>query len=66
MIEVRVSKSCQSWGQCIFDAPNVFDLEDSERKTWKYLVDDSNIDAIKMAQSHCPNRAISFIEVSGD
>jgi ferredoxin len=62
MIEVKISKSCQAWGQCVFDAPNVFDLVDSERKTWKYTVDNSELDRIKQAQSHCPNRAISFSE----
>lgn len=66
MIEVSISKACQAWGQCIFDAPQVFDLVDSERKTWKYLVDDSNLTGIKSAQSHCPNRAISFLEVEND
>lgn len=60
MIKVKISKNCQSWGQCVFDAPNIFQLEDSERKTWSYDADDSELDNILTAQSHCPNRAIKI------
>ena len=60
MIEINISKDCQAWGQCVFDAPEVFDLFESERKTWKYLADDSFLDQITQARTHCPNRAISF------
>ena len=60
MIEIKIDKSCQSWGQCIFDAPEIFDLVNSERKTWKYYADDSLEEKIKIATNHCPNAAISF------
>jgi ferredoxin len=59
-ISIKINKDCQAWGQCVFDAPEVFDLVESERKTWKYVVDDSLLEKVKMAHSHCPNRAISF------
>lgn len=66
MIEVKISKACQAWGQCVFDAPEIFNLVDSERKTWKYKTEDSMIDKVKLAASHCPNRAISFKEVDNE
>ncbi len=59
-IKVQITKDCQAWGQCVFDAPEVFDLVDSDRKTWKYVAEDSLLDKIKTAQTHCPNRAILF------
>lgn len=62
MIKVTISKKCQSWGQCVFDAPEVFDLVDSERKQWEYVVDSSLLDKVITAKSHCPNSAISFEE----
>ena len=64
MIKIKISNSCQSWGQCVFDAPDVFDLVDSERKTWEYNVDSSLKDKVKNAALHCPNRAISFREIN--
>jgi len=66
MIEIKINKSCQAWGQCVFDAPEIFDLVESERKTWKYSVDDSLIEKVSRATAHCPNRAISFEVVEDD
>lgn len=66
MIQVKISNDCQAWGQCVFDAPEVFDLVDSERKTWSYKADDSLKDKIKQAAIHCPNRAISFREIKNN
>jgi ferredoxin len=63
MIEVNISKKCQAWGQCVFDAREVFSLHHGERKDWKYIVDESLRDKIVLAQSHCPNSAISFKEL---
>jgi ferredoxin len=65
MIEIKINRDCQAWGQCVFDAPEVFDLVESERKTWKYNVDDSLLEKVTEARTHCPNRAISF-EVIND
>jgi ferredoxin len=63
VIEIKISNGCQAWGQCVFDAPEVFDLVSSERKTWKYLAEDSLFEKVSKAAAHCPNRAISFTEV---
>lgn len=65
MIEIKINRDCQAWGQCVFDAPEVFDLVESERKTWKYTVDDSLLAKVTEARTHCPNRAISF-EIKND
>jgi ferredoxin len=65
MIEIKINKDCQAWGQCVFDAPEIFSLVDSERKKWSYKVDDSLLEKVEEAKAHCPNRAISF-EVIND
>ena len=62
MIEVRINGDCQAWGQCVFDAPDVFGLKDSERETWRYVVSDDKLVQIKQAVKNCPNRAISIVE----
>ena len=62
MIEVRINKDCQAWGQCIFDSPEVFSLEDGERTKWRYVVEDSLLLSVKNAERNCPNRAISIVE----
>lgn len=62
MIEVRINKDCQAWGQCVFDAPDVFSLEDGERTKWRYVVEDSLLLSVKNAERNCPNRAISVVE----
>lgn len=64
MIKVKISRDCQAWGQCVFDAPEVFDLVDSDRKTWSYDADDDLLEKITEARTHCPNRAISFEVIS--
>jgi ferredoxin len=62
MIEVRINKDCQAWGQCVFDSPEVFGLEDGERVKWRYVVEDSKLLSVKQAERNCPNRAISVVE----
>lgn len=62
MIEVRINSECQAWGQCIFDAPQVFNLEDGERKKWRYVAEDQMLADLKRAERNCPNRAISIVE----
>jgi ferredoxin len=64
MIQINISHACQSWGQCVFDAPDTFKLEDSERTVWKYTASSNDKAKIKLAAIHCPNRAISFREVN--
>ena len=66
MIKITIDKSCQAWGQCVFDAPEVFSLVDSERKTWEYMVDDSLEEKVITAANHCPNAAISVIKVTNE
>jgi ferredoxin len=63
VIAVKISSACQSWGQCTFDAPEVFTLVDGERQDWEYLAEDDMKSKIKLAAIHCPNRAISYKEL---
>jgi ferredoxin len=64
MIEINISKKCQAWGQCVFDAREVFSLHQGERVDWQYFTEDELLDKIILAKSHCPNSAISFRELS--
>lgn len=66
LIKVSIGKSCQSWGQCVFDSPDVFSLEDGERKVWSYVVEDSMEESILIAKSHCPNNAINIKGIAND
>jgi ferredoxin len=61
LIEVRVNGDCQAWGQCIFDAPDVFDLKDGDRETWRYVVSDDKLLQVTQAAKNCPNAAISLV-----
>lgn len=59
-IQINISKACQSWGECVFDAPEVFHLVNSERDTWEYYASNELIEKIQLATNNCPNSAISF------
>lgn len=62
MIEVRINKDCQAWGQCVFDSPEVFGLDDGERVNWRYVVSDDKLPTVELAVRNCPNRAISIVK----
>lgn len=66
LIKVSIGKACQAWGQCVFDAPEVFSLENSERKVWSYIVEDAFEEKLMLAKSHCPNSAINLVRINND
>lgn len=61
MITVKVDmKQCQNYGQCIFEAPNVFDLNADDKLEYHASVDDSERANVQGAIDICPMQAISF------
>lgn len=60
-IHVDMEK-CQHYGQCVFDAPNIFRLNDDDKLEYESTADDSERDNIQLAIDICPMQAISFVE----
>jgi ferredoxin len=51
---------CQSHGECVFAAPDVFELGDDDVLKWKEDVDESQRAAVEEAVNVCPMMAISI------
>ena len=60
-IHVDMEK-CQHYGQCVFDAPNVFRLNDDDKLEYQSTADDSERENIQLAIEICPMQAIRFVE----
>ncbi|MEU7989717.1 ferredoxin [Streptosporangium canum] len=52
---------CQVHAQCVFAAPEVFELDDDDRLVYVAEPDDGLIDAVEEAARACPVQAI-FLE----
>ena len=51
---------CQSHGECVFAAPDVFELGDDDVLRWKEDVDESRRAEVEEAVNVCPMAAISI------
>ena len=51
---------CQSHGECVFPAPDVFELGDDDVLVWKEDVPDDRRAEIEEAVNVCPMLAISI------
>lgn len=60
-IHVDMEK-CQHYGQCVFDAPNIFRLNEDDKLEYESTADDSERDNIQLAIDICPMQAIKFVE----
>jgi ferredoxin len=49
---------CQSHGECVLPAPDVFELGDDDVLRWKEDVDESRRAAVEEAANACPMIAI--------
>jgi ferredoxin len=59
MVKVIVDMNlCQSHGECVFAAPDVFELGDDDVLRWKEEVDESRRAALEEAVDVCPMLAI--------
>jgi ferredoxin len=60
MIKVTVDMDkCQHYGQCCFEAEDVFHLDDDGKLVYQSDVDDSRRDAVESAADVCPMQAIT-------
>jgi ferredoxin len=63
MIKVQVDwNRCQHYGQCAFEAPEVFRLNDADQLEHEGTADDSQLSNIEAAVDVCPMQAISIVE----
>ncbi|WP_062210609.1 ferredoxin [Demequina oxidasica] len=61
MINVKVDMSqCQHYGQCVLEAPHVFELNAKDRLEYVAQVADDDREAIEDAIDICPMQAISM------
>jgi len=51
---------CQHYGQCTFEAPTVFALNDDGKLEYQGEVDDSFADQVEAAADVCPMQAIEI------
>lgn len=63
MIKVEVDMTkCQHYGQCVFEAPDVFKLNDDDKLEYVAEVDDSELDNVEAAVDICPMQAIRIVK----
>jgi ferredoxin len=63
MIKVQVDLDlCQNYGQCAFEAPRVFHLDDDDKLVYSTDADDDERDNIENAVDVCPMQAIRIVE----
>ncbi|GAB3140749.1 ferredoxin [Marisediminicola antarctica] len=63
MIKIEVDMAlCQHYGQCVFEAPNIFKLNDDDKLEYVASADDSERDNVESAVDVCPMQAIRIVE----
>jgi ferredoxin len=53
---------CQNYGQCVFAAPEVFDLDDAGDLVYQEVADDSARPDVEAAVMACPVQAITILD----
>jgi ferredoxin len=63
MIKVNVDMAkCQHYGQCVFEAPDVFTLNADDKLEYVAEVDDSERANVEAAIDVCPMQAIFIVD----
>jgi ferredoxin len=61
MISINIDMdACQSYGQCVFEAEDIFQLDDDGNIQYTKEVPDDRLEDIENAVDVCPMQAISF------
>jgi len=60
-IDVDMTK-CQHYGQCVFEAPNVFRLNENDKLEYVAEADDSELANVEAAIDVCPMQAIFIVD----
>ena len=58
-IDIDMDK-CQHYGQCVFEAEDIFELDDDGKIEFTKEVPDERQDDVENAVDVCPMQAISF------
>ena len=63
MIKINVDMTkCQHYGMCVFEAPNVFKLNEEDKLEYNAVAEDSERANIESAIDVCPMQAIFIVE----
>jgi ferredoxin len=63
MIKINVDmEKCQHYGQCVFEAPNVFKLNEDDKLEYKATAEDSERANVETAIDICPMQAIFIVD----
>lgn len=60
-VQVNMDR-CQHYGQCVFEAPSNFALNDEDLLEYEAEIDDTNLEDVRSAKAVCPVQAIALIE----
>lgn len=61
MITIHVdTNACQNYGQCCFEAEDVFQLDNDGKLVFQSTVGDDRLSEIEQASDVCPMQAISL------
>ncbi len=59
MITIKVDMDkCQHYGQCVYEAPNIFKLNENDKLEYLASADESERDNVNSASDICPMQAI--------
>jgi ferredoxin len=63
MIKINVDMNkCQHYGQCVFEAPKIFKLNEDDKLEYVATADDSELGNIEAAIDVCPMQAIFIVD----
>ena len=61
MITIHVNENaCQNYGQCCFEAEDIFQLDDAGQLVFQSNASDERLQEIEQAADACPMQAISL------
>lgn len=53
---------CQNYGQCVFEAPRIFTLNDDDKLEYLAEANDDEREQVEAAVDVCPMQAIRIVE----
>lgn len=52
----------QHYGQCVYEAPNIFQLNSEDKLEYIATADDAELNNVKEAADVCPMQAITIVQ----
>jgi len=63
VIKINVDmKKCQHYGMCVFEAPEVFKLNEDDKLEYTATAEDSELANVESAVDVCPMQAIFIVD----